>query len=501
MLKNWRSLTAFFSFLIKEATLDPNGLALKVKRKTGFPTPKRKFMTEAEIAEDLGEYTQAIRLADYACSRPIYSWRNLLVRLRCKQRLEWFKYPIVPSGPKKSSSRGKSFIYVCGNSLPYTTSGYSKRTQSLLEALNRRGLKVIAQTRLNYPAEVGFPRFATEDSVNGVTYHRNLTAIQPVTVRQYVQCAASGVGNLLKRTDAALVHTTTSFTNAIVVSRAAWSAKIPWVYEMRGEIEKTWLATPTRSGLRRSEDSEHYRLARMKETEAAHAAAGVVVLSEVARTGLIERGIPAAKILVAPNAAESDLFVSTLSQEEAKRRLNLKPDKTVVGSVTSVVPYEGLDLLLRALQLLPDSYEGLIVGDGSDLPRLKKLSVDLSIGHRVRFVGKQTPEDIVKWYKALDVFVVPRRDEPVCRTVTPIKPLAAMALGVPVVASNLPALREVTGGQAEFCVPDDPADLARAIERWQTIDVRKAREWAEGRTWEHVGEHVADFYRTLIRNV
>ena len=72
----------------------------------------------------------------------------------------------------------------------------------------------------------------------------------------------------------------------------------------------------------------------------------------------------------------------------------------------------------------------------------------------------------MNWYQALDVFCVPRLDTPVCRLVTPIKPMTAMALGRPVVVSSLPALRELTTpGASRSFPPGDAEALARVLIR------------------------------------
>lgn len=59
------------------------------------------------------------------------------------------------------------------------------------------------------------------------------------------------------------------------------------------------------------------------------------------------------------------------------------------------------------------------------------------------FPGRVPAAEALAWYEALDAFVVPRLDTPVCRVVTPLKPLNALALGRPVLASELPALRSL----------------------------------------------------------
>ena len=502
MLSAPRAFSAFTTYIGQQILLDPRELASKVRRKLGLNAHRPVRLTEAERWEDLGEYSLAIQRAGYFPFRPLDTWKNFLVRMRCRQKLAWFAAPIedaIDNAAAESLRISDGVLYLCGNSLPYTNSGYSKRTHALLSAIAQTGYPVAAQTRLNYPAEIGEPVFRLQNRLDGVVYFRDVDAVQPATVKRYIRRSARGILYRASQRRPMILHTTTGFPNAVVVSRAAQEAGLPWIYEMRGEIEKTWLSAPTKSGEPRSEESEHYRHWRRKELEAAKRAAGVVVLSEIARDDLIARGVEPEKILVAPNAVEESVFSYELSADTAKRRVGVDPEKTTIGSVTSVVQYEGLETLIRALPLLPSTYQALIVGDGEDLNRLKQVAKDLDVLSRVRFAGRQPQDQALQWYRALDVFVVPRKDLPVCRTVTPIKPLPALALGIPVVASDLPALREVTGGHATYFPADNPVELADAIINCRTTseDAFQSRAWARNRTWPRIAADVVVFYQKI----
>ena len=170
-------------------------------------------------------------------------------------------------------------------------------------------------------------------------------------------------------------------------------------------------------------------------------------LSEISKKQLVERGVLAEKIHVIPNAVDEEFIGREFERSAIRRELGL-PDIPLVGSVTAVVDYEGLDTLIESLQHLPIKAKVLIVGEGTARPELEALASSLGMRDRVIFTGRKPQDEIWKWYAALDLFAVPRKDTQVCRTVTPIKPLMAQSLGVPVVASDLPALREVTGGFA-----------------------------------------------------
>src|SRR5699024_9493192 len=229
-----------------------------------------------------------------------------------------------------------------------------------------------------------------------------------------------------------ILHTTTDFENAAIVRRVANELQIPWIYEIRGEREKTWLSNPTLKGRERQTSSENYQIRRNLETKYAQAADGVIALSEVSKNDLIERGVPSHKIHVVPNSVSEKLLNLKIDKQLLRTELGLD-DGVWIGAITAVVGYEGLDTMLLGLLELPENLKLVVVGSGDSLTRLKKLAEDIGVLPRVWFVGKVEHDQVWKWYASIDALVVPRRNDPVCRTVTPLKPLEAMALGIPVV--------------------------------------------------------------------
>lgn len=497
MIAELRAFSSFVTFLVKEAGTDPRGLLRKANAKLGLSNAESRFpFTPAELAEYRGEYSRALELASE--SRAFFQrFRNALVKKRVMDELWWFSQTVETSS-HQTGSEATRVLYVAGNSRPHTNSGYSKRTHSLVKAIQASGIPISVITRLGYPSVVGVPFSKTADQIDSVRYERNMGWIFPVTLKKEFEAAKQGLIQVAERENATVLHTTTSFKNAVVVSAAAKELQIPWVYEVRGEIEKTWLTTAPTGGVTRSMGSDHYRLSRQKELEAVKAANGVVVLSNLSAEDLVEAGVRKEKICVAPNAAENSLLQETLTQQEARTLTGVNAEY-LVGTVTSVVGYEGLETMIRALPLLPDHVSFLVVGDGTDRRRLEALATELNLGSRVNFVGRKPQDEIVPWYRSLDAFVVPRIDSPVCRAVTPIKPLAAMALGIPVIASDLPALREVTGDCAEYVEPENPSALAEGVRAVieGNYDSARARAWAEARTWDRVGNVLKDFYRDI----
>ncbi|WOT02750.1 glycosyltransferase family 4 protein [Corynebacterium pyruviciproducens] len=352
-------------------------------------------------------------------------------------------------------------LFYLNNSLPHTQSGYTERTHNILTALIDQGATVHAVTRLGYPLLVGkIPHHAVE-KIDGVPYERIIPTVYPRSLQARDDEAVRQLVEVARRFKPTVLHTTTDYKNALIVSRAANILGIPWIYEVRGELESTWLSRFPVEEQELASQSDFYTLAHKQETNAMQMASAVISLSEVSKQAMIKRGVAASKIHVVPNAVDESLIGKTYDKHEIRKELGL-PDITIIGSITSVVGYEGLDDLLRATALLPD-VTCLIVGDGTARPELENLANELGISDRVIFAGHQPNDTIWKWYATLDVFVLPRKDTKVTRVVTPIKALIAQALRIPIVASDLPALREITRNHEQYTPADNPTELATAI--------------------------------------
>jgi glycosyltransferase involved in cell wall biosynthesis len=128
----------------------------------------------------------------------------------------------------------------------------------------------------------------------------------------------------------------------------------------------------------------------------------------------------------------------------------------VIGTLGRLHVNKGLDVMLRALTLLPD-VRLRIAGDGPELGSLQALAAELGVTDRVDFCGWVEAAD---YLHGLDLFVLPSRVEPFGLVVT-----EAMAAGVPVVATKIDGPREILldGQFGAVCANEDPNALADAI--------------------------------------
>lgn len=177
-----------------------------------------------------------------------------------------------------------------------------------------------------------------------------------------------------------------------------------------------------------------------------------------------EEGIRDEQVVVIPNGV-ADLRARALQHRETSRRdLGLDPGTIVLGSVGRLQPQKNQTLLLRACAELPVAnpvWRLLIVGDGPDKAKLQAIASELGLKARVLWLGAQ-PE-VERLLAAMDLFVHTADFEGM-----PNALMEAMAMGLPVIASQIDGARElIHDGLDGYLVP--PGDAAMFSDRIRTV--------------------------------
>ena len=412
-------------------------------------------------------------------------------------RLRWKSQVEVEPQPG-----GTGVLHMLTNSLPHTQSGYTVRSHAVLSAQLHAGLHPVAMTRVGYPVVVGGLRAAAEDRVDGVEYHRALpNRLAPTPDGRLLQ-QADALAKLAAEMRPVVLQTTTHYPNALVVREVAEQLGLPWAYEVRGMLEQTWVAGLGSPEARdRAAASERYRLTREREAELATAASVVFTLSQSMRDDLGERGVPRERVELVPNGIDASLLDRVPpAPADARAALGLPGDGFWVGSTSSLVDYEGFEVLLEAARIARADGQDvrvLLVGDGVARLSLERQAAELGLERTSVFTGRVQRDLAMAYRDALDLFVVPRQDHAVTRTVSPLKPIEAMASGRPLLVSALPPLLETIGPGLEdagMAVPaGDATALARRISELAEDSSMRDRAVALGRrraaelTWSAVG--------------
>ena len=235
----------------------------------------------------------------------------------------------------------------------------------------------------------------------------------------------------------------------------------------------------------------------------------MLAITATLRDLMVENEFCSDRISLLPNGVDLQRFTRAPRDAELARAHGLD-GRFVIGFIGSVQGYEGLDDLVEALARIAGrgrtDWRLLVVGDGSHLPRLRERVTQRQLDGQVVFTGRVPHEQVGAWYALCDLMVYPRKPLPLCEAISPIKPLEPMALGIPVLCSDVAALREmIVEGVNGHCFPKgDRKALAESLlaimdGRLDTATVRaQSRDWvAEHRDWRRLTRPLAEMYRDL----
>ena len=404
---------------------------------------------------------------------------------------------------------GLRVLHLVTNALPSTNAGYTQRTHKIAVAQREAGMDVHVVTRAGFPLTKGVRDARTLVRLDGVTYHRLIPWTAPADSAQELAVGVRMASELVEALRPDVLHAASNHHNARLALELGRRFGLPVVYEARGFLEESWLSRDPS----RSVEDAFYQAERANETACMMAADLVVTLGETMRADIEARGVARERLLVVPNAVEASFLDPLPSGAQVREGLGIGAEEFVVGTTTSFFGYEGLEVLVDAVALMREHGErahALLVGDGPELPVLRDRVRSLGLDGAVHFTGRVPADRVRAHHAALDVFAVPRRDERVCRLVTPLKPVEAMAGGLPVVASDLPALREIVepGVTGELIPAGESAGLADALtklaySRERRISYGRAGRSKVGadRTWTEAAYRYNQAYRVLLRKL
>ncbi len=200
--------------------------------------------------------------------------------------------------------------------------------------------------------------------------------------------------------------------------------------------------------------------------------------------------------IVAHDAVDLGVFDLDISREEARRKMELPADKKIVGyfgRFKTMGMEKGIgDVLLAMKQLPPDIVFVCVGGRQREVDYYTEEAKKLGISDRVILRDHTTQDRIAIYEKAADVLVMPfPKNQHYSYFMSPLKMFEYMASGRPIVATDLPSVREVLNeDNAVLVKPNDATDIARGI-LWlfnepDSADkiAQNAYEIVKNHTWE-----------------
>lgn len=300
-----------------------------------------------------------------------------------------------------------------------------------------------------------------------------------------------------------------TITFALALTAALWRQPID-VYYSRDPIVLAWMAVALPWARRRMFFEAHTfpttALARALRRWVLSRVSGVVTISHALQK--LYAGLRLESLITAPDGVDLGRFSGSLSQREARQKLGLTLDRKLVVYAGGLYAGRGLEELIVAVK--PFDVVLVIVGgqDKTAEARLRNHIAEAGAAN-VQLVGHRPPTEIPLYLNSADILVMPysrRTLAPGGVTtdwMSPLKMFEYMAAARPIIASDLPALREVLNEDNALLIPpDDPAPLAAALRRLlNDVEFGKrlaacARRDAQVYTWESRARRILEFART-----
>jgi glycosyltransferase involved in cell wall biosynthesis len=234
----------------------------------------------------------------------------------------------------------------------------------------------------------------------------------------------------------------------------------------------------------------------------------------IALGGYLGRQVPKARCSVIPNGVDPDRW-QIVPRQTARKALGMAPDDFVVQFVGRVHPQKGVDVLVEAVRLIAPELErlrvvviGSLSGDFHMRDSVSPFAAEVmrrAEGLPIQFAGfvKNDTEAFRNYMSACDVAVFPSRVEPLGYVA-----IEALAMSVPVIASDTGGLAEVVTNDVGILVPpENPARLAAALREAYEKPDRLAALRANGRarvlnhytTDQSIAKHIALFESDTAR--
>lgn len=276
------------------------------------------------------------------------------------------------------------------------------------------------------------------------------------------------------------------WADAAVYTREPWIAAFPpksksVMFEIHRLPEKT-----------------HWLLARAIKN-----AGRFVVISEGLKQDLVKMGASERESLVAPDAADLAQFDVNMSQKEAREQVGLPLDKQIVMYTGHLYDWKGVHTLLDAASMCPEKLFVFVGGTTEDAKKFEKKAEEKG-AKNILLIKHTAHRNIPRYLKAADLLVLPNSGKEMisARYTSPLKLFEYMAARRPIVASELPSIREILNeSTATFFTPDNGQTLTNAInfvfahaeESAQKAD--RAFELVKEFTWQKRATRILEFLK------
>jgi glycosyltransferase involved in cell wall biosynthesis len=224
-----------------------------------------------------------------------------------------------------------------------------------------------------------------------------------------------------------------------------------------------------------------------------------IVMSESVRNDLLELKRDAKYKLVKHPLYNH--FGSQIGMVEAREKLGIKPGKKVILFFGFIREYKGLDLLIAAMQFLPEDCELVIAGEVyGDFQRYENLIKEYSLSDRIYLHTRYIPDqEVPVFFSAADVCVLPYRSGTQSGIAT-----ISYHFNLPVIITNVGGLKEMVEDEKTGLVvkENSPESIGQAIRKYFEKEMKEKlipsiQEYKTTHSWERLAEDTLELANRL----
>lgn len=225
----------------------------------------------------------------------------------------------------------------------------------------------------------------------------------------------------------------------------------------------------------------------------------IVCNSEGTKKDLTNNGFN--NIIAVPNGVDLEEYSNLGDKYYLRKKFNLPINKKIIMYVGSFYKWKGIEVVLKSAKLLNNNKDIIFIVVGGNENDLEKYTKNKEIFKNVLFIGHKPRIEIPSYLKSADILLLPNTsvtNESVNYT-SPIKMFEYMASGVPIIASNLPSMREVLNSNNSFLVePDNSQLIISGIKK--ILNDKDFSDKLARRSLEDVKKYTWDEYAAKILN-
>ena len=367
------------------------------------------------------------------------------------------------------------------------------RAYEMAQGLKRAGHEVTILTEFpNHPTGIIPPEYdgqwTSRQTLDGLDVLRvwvktspqkNFKSRMAFYLSYMLMAAWAGIALLRGKYDAIYATSPPLFVGGSALA-ISYLRRIPLFFEVRD----LWPESAVQLGELNNKTA--LKLATWLEEACYRRARHIVVVTGGFKQNLVARGLPAAKISVIPNGANTDLFQPVPPSPALREALGIPAEQFVVAYTGLHGLAHGLETVLQAADLLREEADitFLFVGDGPRKPALQVLADELNLPN-VIFHTAVAEHDLPAYVSVADVGLDVRRKIGISNMTLPVKMFSYMACERPVLlAIEGEAIAVINEAQAGIVVPpEDAPALAEAVLQLRDYPLEREKYRQNGRAY------------------